>query len=144
MLSMLSTHMPMYKQLSHGMLVEEAVRYFHTHSWKDSHSRATRASGMWICCGNRRLYWCKPLCHRRSGTANAVLSVIQQDGVARCRVGWDVTKLLEFFRLFLHSNCFHCKARFESSHMCCSHVFNNSLRCIPYQKVGIAVKVHSC
>ena len=38
-----------------------------------------------------------------------------------CHSGWgrwmQSWKLLELFRLFLHSNCFHCNTRFESSHV---------------------------
>ena len=52
------------------------------------------------------------------------LSVSREQQMRSCwsfRIGamqsWDDTNLLQFFRLFLHSNCFHCNARFKSSHV---------------------------
>ena len=82
----LVNHCYMCVWLFHNMHNYEVVRYFNTHSSNASHSRATRASGMWICCGSRRLNLCTSLSLRQSGTANAILLVIQDWGDAE--LGW--------------------------------------------------------
>ena len=124
----------MYKRLFNGMLIEEAVRHFHTHSWKASYSRSTRASGMWICCVVHRCITVSREQQMRSCLSFSRMGLRDAELVGMSPNYWS------FFALF--SIPIVSTARQDSSQVtCCFHLFNNWLRCMPCPQVRIAVKV---